>query len=150
MNILAAAWERRALILAVAVVFLLALCRRQQEALRARPAVEVRTEVKTVRVAGPVHIVKQIVEKPGAERVVTITVDRAPVTTTSDRDVERKETPACAPARRLYVGAGIDSVAAWQKPYLRGGGMVFDGMLGVGGTINPWAKRVGLEAAYHW
>lgn len=45
--------------------------------------------VKRVTEKGPVRYKKVVVEKPGAERVTTVTVDKDPVVITVDRDVVR-------------------------------------------------------------
>lgn len=108
------AWERRTLVLAVAVVGLLALAKRQHETitlLRGAPTVQFRDRVveKRVVVRGPVHVVK--VKSP--DGTVTTTTDRAPetVTTDKDRDKERIEIPPAIPdpvRRTRYFGAGVD------------------------------------------
>lgn len=114
---------------------------RLRQAINARPAVE--DKVQIVRVQGPSRVVVrykdgQIVER---ERIVE--------SVRYEKMAEHNEVPACPAPKRLYGGLGIDSLDAWQKPYLRGGGIVAESF-GVGGTLNPWAKRVGLEVAYHW
>lgn len=119
---------------------------RLRQAINARPAVEVHTELKTVRISGPVHVVKQIIEKPGAERIVTVTMDRGETTTTREKESDRSEKPACPSSPKLYGGLGIDALDAWQKPYVTGGGFVAETVM-LGATINPWRKSVGLQAA---
>lgn len=116
------AWERRALILAIAVVGLLALAKRQNETiavLRAsKPAVEFRDRVveKRVVVRGAVRVVQ--VKAP--DGTVTTTTDRAPetVTTDKDREKERTETPTqlSGVKRTRYAGVGIDPA---RSRYLR-------------------------------
>lgn len=108
------AWTHRTLVLAVVVVGLLAVAKRQHETitmLRAAPTVEFRDRIveKRVVVRGPVHVVK--VKSP--DGTVTTTTDRAPetVTTDKDRDKERIEIPPAIadPDRRTrYFGAGVD------------------------------------------
>ena len=111
-------WEHRALVLAVVVVGLLAMAKRQHETitlLRAAPTVEFRDRVveKRVVIRGPVRIVKEVVKAPDGTTTTTTTTDRAPetVTTDKDRDKERVEIPQQVPKdprRTRYVGVGVD------------------------------------------
>lgn len=79
----------------------------QQDALAAKPKIEVHTVVETKlvehRVAGPVVIHEKIVTLPSGEKTVDREITRAPVTTDKDADTEkhedRKETPVGLPSK---------------------------------------------------
>ncbi len=101
-----------------------------ETAMAAKPRVEFRDRVveKKVRVAGPVHVVT--VQAPDGTK--TTTVDRAVVTTTTDkaRDTERTETPVCLPPRSprtRFAGLllGPDGTGSWIEG-ARGGLNLFD------------------------
>lgn len=129
LSLIKEAWAHRALILAVAVVGLLAVAKRQQEtigALRSRPAVEFRDRVveKRVVLRGPVRVVKEVVKAPdGTETTRTVT-DRSPetVTTDKDREKERTETPpqvaSVNPYR--YIGLALTPLD-WKRPRVSAG-----------------------------
>lgn len=112
------AWERRDLILVLALVFFVALSKRQHEtitALHARPTVEFRDRIveKRVLVRGPVRIVKDVVKAPDGTVTTRTTTDKAPETVSTDKakEVDRIETPPKLPdAPRLsrYVGVALD------------------------------------------
>lgn len=128
------AWQHRAKILLVVAVGLLALTKRQHEAisdlraqLAAKPLVQERLVTRTVQ--APTRIVKQIVEKPGAERIVTVEVLKG--AWSSETSSEHAETPACpAPARppRWVVGGSLDPADPRSGQLLRAG-VTFGGRL---------------------
>lgn len=120
------AWERRTIILALAVAFLLALSKRQHEriaALENAPAAVVfhdRIVEKRVLVRGPVRIVKEVVKAPDGTVTTRTTTDKAPETTTTDKakDVERVEVPpqvADAPLPYRYIGVALTPLD-WDHP----------------------------------
>lgn len=112
------AWTHRALVLAIAVVGLLALAKRQHEMitlLRAAPTVQFRDRIveKRVVVRGPVHVVKEVVKAPDGTVITHVTTDLAPETVTTDKEMERErvEVPPQAPdstRRTRYAGFGFD------------------------------------------
>lgn len=138
------AWETRALILFTALVFFLALCKRQQETiaeLRGRPIIEHRDRIveKIVLVSGPERVVNKIVTVQGPERIVEKIVKgdvverivyRDPVTTTTDTKTEKEtdiavttktenkestETPPQLPAESPYLSYVGFSVGPLDK-----------------------------------
>ena len=144
------AWEHRALILAVSIAFLVAICLRQREALTRRPAVETRVEtrVETKVVRGPERIVEKLVKGKIVERVVYR--DPVVIKTVKERESERSEKPVCLAPRTRYAGVGVDMFnTGWKQPDLRAGLTVFE-LLDLGGRVNPWRRVVGVEAAYRW
>ena len=153
------AWARRDLILAGMVVGLLALAKRQQEAigglrelLAAKPRVEIREIVKTVekRVVGPVRIVEKIKYLPGGEKIVERVIERAAVST--DRGAEmyavRVEVPVCPKERatRWYVGGGL-SPGTSDNEWAARGGLTFKGRFDLGYRYSWRAPHHGAEAA---
>ena len=119
------AWTHRALVLAVAVVGLLALAKRQHETitlLRAAPTVEFRDRVveKRVVVRGAVRVVQ--VKAP--DGTVTTTTDRAPETVTTDKakESERVEVPPQLPAYVPYRYIGLSLTPLdWKRPRVSAG-----------------------------
>ncbi len=107
--------------------------------LAARPAVheDAKQAVQIVRVSGPVRIETKTVYVPGTTTVqyVDRVVDRAPVTTTTDKESEvvKVVTPACPQAYR---------------PKTRYAGLIFGG----DGYANSWVKgaRAGLTVYDRW
>jgi hypothetical protein len=119
------AWERRELILVVALVGLLAMAKRQHEtitALRARPAVKFRDRIveKRVVVKGPVRIVKEVVKAPDGTETTRTTTDRAVETVNVDKDSEKErvEVPPQVPDAPLpyrYIGVALTPLD-WKHP----------------------------------
>lgn len=124
------AWDRRALVLAVAVAFLLALAKRQHETitvLRGAPTIEFRDRIveKRVVVRGPVRIIKNVVKAPDGTITTHITTDKAPETATTDKakEAERVEIPPRVPDAPLpyrYVGVALQPLD-WQHPRVSAG-----------------------------
>lgn len=123
-----------------AILFLVALCARQQERLAARPRVE--EKVQIVRVSGPSRVVTKYLDGKVVERVRTVESVRY------EKVAERTETPVGPSFKTRYAGLGIDGVR-WQQPDLRAG-MTVLGVVDVGGRVNPWRKSIGLEAAWRF
>jgi hypothetical protein len=127
MLLLQQAWDNRAKILLIIAVGLAALSKRQLEQiqqlraeLEAKPSVQERVVTRVER--GPVRIVKHVVEKPGAERIVTVEVLRE--AWSSETSSEHRETPACpaAPrAPRWILAASTDPTARGRSELLRAG-----------------------------
>lgn len=89
-----------ALLIVALVILLFLACMRIKEleaAVAAKPEIktQVETVLKTQIVAGPERIVERIVEKPGAERVVTRIIQRGPMVTTTGEEtkIRIKEEP---------------------------------------------------------
>ena len=124
------AYERRAIILALAVAFLLALSKRQHEtivALRQAPTVEFRDRIveKRVVVRGPVRIVKDVVKAPDGTITTRTTTDKAPETVSTDKakEVERVEVPPQVPDAPLpyrYIGVALTPLD-WKHPRVSAG-----------------------------
>ncbi len=118
-------WDRRAILLALAVAFLLALTKRQHEtivALRQAPTVEFRDRVveKRVLVRGPVRIIKSVVKAPDGTTTTNTTTDKAPETTTTDKakEADRVEVPPHMPDAPLpyrYIGVAMTPLD-WKHP----------------------------------
>jgi len=128
------AWGKRDLILVIAVVGLVALAKRQHEALQRRPQVEFveRVVEKRVIVRGPVRIIKDVVKAPDGTITTRTTTDRAAETVTSDkaRDTERTEAPAASAAPSRYVGLSANPLD-WKRPRI-GAGLALGAHLDVG------------------
>lgn len=123
------AWQRRDLILVIALVGLLALSKRQHEtitALRARPTVEFRDRIveKRMVVRGPVRIVKDVVKAPDGTITTRTTTDKGIETTNVDKakDSERTETPPqvldAIPYRYIGLSAAPED---WKHPRVSAG-----------------------------
>jgi hypothetical protein len=119
---------------------------------------EFRDVEKKVVQKGPVKYQKVIVEKPGAERVTTITVQKDPVTITVDRDVIKKETEYVREtvereAPRLTIGATIGAPIPSLTPSF--GGWIqyrfagpFTAMAQGEGNATGGSARVGLGITF--
>lgn len=99
--------------------------RKVEERIKIETRVEWRDREVTKRVEGPVREVERIVERPGAERVVTRWIERGPVTTdtasdasssTSAQSSASKVTTPARPDWRASVAAGWDPRALALKP----------------------------------
>ena len=119
------AWAHRQIVLAVAVVGLLALAKRQHETitlLRQAPTVQFRDRIveKRVVVRGAVKVVK--VKAP--DGTVTTTTDRAPETVTTDKEREKERVEvhpqfnASVPYR--YIGLSVTPLD-WKHPRVSAG-----------------------------
>jgi hypothetical protein len=93
-------------VLAIAFVMVSRYQMKKTLSMYEHPAVIQKTQIK--RVAGPVRIVERIVEKPGGERVIERTIEKAAVTTT--KDAEKTSIPvAPAGSQERYLLGG-----SWQ------------------------------------
>lgn len=115
-----------------------------QGQLAAKPAVESKTEVRTVTrtVAGPVRIVERFVDTPGPERIIERVTERGPVTTEkgTERAVERSETPMGERTPKRFLGVMVAHDVPTKVFGVRGGMTVFGRLdLGVGYRFaGPW------------
>ena len=130
------------------------------ETVKVETRVEWRDREVTKRVEGPVREVERIVERPGAERVVTRWIERGPVTTdtaadasssTSAQSSASKVTTPTRPDWRASVAAGWDPRALALKPE------VYEGRLErrVLGTVwlGVWGRTdrtAGLAIGMEW
>ena len=131
-------------------------------ALAARPTVHMDAEqkVQVVRVAGPVRVEEKIVYKPGTKEIqyVDRIMDRAPVTTTTQKESEVKKdvVPACPaglhPTRYAGLTLGPDGWAgSWVKG-ARGGITVYD-TWDLGATMQrdlSGSPSFGVDVSFRW
>lgn len=163
------AWAHRALILVVIVVGLLAVAKRQQEAIGAlkaqlamKPAVEASKHVeKDQKVArGPIKTTKTVVTTPDGTKTATTVKEAGPETveTATRTDEERREAPVAPPAppaprRPRYVGLALDPSDRGMPTRARAGLTLWD-RLDVGAAWEPRRPptdgAVQLEVSYRF
>lgn len=124
--------------------------RGDENALAARPRVEtkVKTNTKTVTVAGPERVETKTVYVPGTTQIqyVDRVVEIGPATTTvtAEKDYDRSSTPSCPPAPVApwrYVGVLADPFAPTKLVGVRGGVTLFNRLdLGLGARFSPRAE----------
>jgi hypothetical protein len=150
------------LVVILVLLFFLVLARSALKAanaaLAARPAVHTEAEqkVQVVRVAGPVKVETKTVYVPGTTQVqyVERVVERAPVTTTTEKESEivKDVRPACPPApARPWREASVlvDPLATSKLVGLDGSVTLGDRLvLGAGGRIDRGGEghaRIGVR-----
>ena len=126
-----------------------------EKALAAKPKIEYKDKIveKKVRVAGPVKIVKEIVEVPGEGRKVYIVEERAAVTTESDKasETEKREEPACPAPRRAKTRHMVGEIAPRGSGVaIVGGraGMSFFDALPIAPLIEAGYRKDGQDRVY--
>lgn len=152
-------WETWVVITLIAVIFYVLSLQHQlaaaKAALAARPTVHIEAEqqVKTVRVAGPVHYETETVYVPGTNTVqyVDRIITRDPVTTTTQKDseVKKDEKPSCpapAAAHWRYAGITLDPDNGGVPSALRGGVTLW-GRFDAGASYDWKHHAPGLDAA---
>lgn len=99
-------------VLAIAWILVSRDAVKKAEAMYEHPAVIQKTEFK--RVSGPVRVVEHIVEKPGGERIIERTIDRAPVVIT--REAASSSTPVAPAGSSVRYLAGASWEASLSHP----------------------------------
>lgn len=96
------------------------------------PAVIQTTEFK--RVAGPVRVVEHIIEKPGGERIIERTIDRAPVVITKEAASSSTPIAPAGSSVRYLAGASWEASLSHPENVTAWGGYSFGRLDVLGGV----------------